>query len=293
MSLWEKIKTTAKLGLAGLVLATGISFNSARADPISTDYFTPSCHWKFDGNAEDSSGRGNDLVNSGVQYSEGKLGQAAEFKNNGGGQYFLLTNREDINFEKEDFTIAAWFKTNANNIDDMTLITKGGWSSGCWDIYIWRQKNDPTFPLNHELRLLGNDGSNWSVKYHSKNPINDGNWHRFVYTRDNPTGNVKAYLDNEETSLIKDYGTTMQGDFTNNSDLLIGKVGNSQQILQYSFLDDVRLYKGYSWTADDVTYDWNNGEGRDIPISEPATLALLGSGILTGIGYSLRKRTKD
>jgi len=82
-------------------------------------------HYKFDGNAEDSSGNGNHGTEyNGVSYVDGVIGKAGHLDNS----YITISDSEKITF-KNEFSITAFIKPTATDGKWITLLTKGNTSS--------------------------------------------------------------------------------------------------------------------------------------------------------------------
>lgn len=102
--------------------------------------------WKLGGNGRDSSGKGNDLLNHGVDLTArnraGDVNGAARF--DGRDQYLEAKSNESLRFGRTDFSIAVWVHTE-RNVDD----TLGDLVS----------KYDPVSRRGFQLSLLSGAGA--------------------------------------------------------------------------------------------------------------------------------------
>jgi len=223
---------------------------------------TPKGYWKFNqgsGDAVDSSGNNYDLKNVGVTYVEGKLGNASSNFDSGGN---YLYNSTFPHLGKNSFTIAVWVNRSATVVGD-ELIAGGctGWLPlGQWILVI---ENDD----NGRFQWLGGNktGAGTYTRLMSNKSRNDSQWHRIVITRNNVTETLKLYVDgnlSNSTSCLNEVG-----DFTPASTIGIrvgqgcdaGSFGDDDHI---SSIDDLQIYFN-SWSADDVDFDWNEGNGLE------------------------------
>ncbi|MDI6730084.1 MAG: S8 family serine peptidase, partial [Candidatus Altarchaeum sp.] len=79
-------------------------------------------YWKFDDNANDSSGKGNDGTVYGANYVTGKYGKALEF--DGVNDYVSAGNDSSLSLNNA-ITIEAWVKLNTITATPNTILSKG------------------------------------------------------------------------------------------------------------------------------------------------------------------------
>ncbi|TFH39276.1 MAG: hypothetical protein E4G94_11185 [ANME-2 cluster archaeon] len=66
--------------------------------------------WHFDGNAEDSSGNGNDGIIFGATFVDGKVGKALSFD---GRSYIDIPKSSSLDINRNAVSISLWVKLNA------------------------------------------------------------------------------------------------------------------------------------------------------------------------------------
>ncbi len=151
---------------------------------ISTHTDSPRAWYRFEGNAQDSSGNSNNGAISGNStFTPGKLGAfAAQF--DGGSTTFVTIPRSVSN----DFTIAFWVKTTSTG-------GNGQWWSGqgLVDGEVAGVVND------FGTSLVGNNAAfgvgNPDTTVYTVDAINDGSWHHIAATRDSVSGQMNLYFD--------------------------------------------------------------------------------------------------
>ncbi|MHC4593955.1 MAG: LamG-like jellyroll fold domain-containing protein [Planctomycetota bacterium] len=172
-------------------LAVGIDGNGATGtlyfDDIGLyargrEFITPSApddsrligHWKFDGDTQDSSGRGNHGT-AGVTpeaYVAGKVGSnALDLR---GADYVVIDGIVD-DITSTDITLSIWVKTTQDNEGELFAAND---STGGHPFMFGVQAGSPYV----------NDGSDTQFG----SPVNDNLWHLITYVRDGNTGYVYA-----------------------------------------------------------------------------------------------------
>ncbi|MDP2672102.1 MAG: hypothetical protein Q8O68_01165, partial [Candidatus Daviesbacteria bacterium] len=85
--------------------------------------------WKMNGNADDSSGNGNNGTVIGATPTINKQGEANKaYSFNGSNNYISMGTSASLNMDTNDFTISAWAKA-LGGITGRGIINKGGWGS--------------------------------------------------------------------------------------------------------------------------------------------------------------------
>jgi hypothetical protein len=174
--------------------------------------------WKFDGDALDSSGLGNDGTLAGdPEFVDGWLGQAVFLD---GDDYVTMDGVAD-DVTSNDFSMNAWVMTTDHG-DWFSINDAGG-------------GNVALFATDNQ-RVAMYDGG---YEGHSNTVVTDGQWHMLTYVRQGNTGYI--YVDGVQEnshdpgfSLSADnrWSIGQEWDGDNPSDFLIGAV------------DDVRVYNG-------------------------------------------------
>lgn len=149
-------------------------------------------HLKFDGNLNDSSGKGNNGTAVGApSFTAGKVGQAVKIPS--GADYVTLGTPADLNFGTDtDFSIALWSQITEFN-GDPSLIGNKDWNSGGNQGYVLATDGD----LHFQWNLAGAPGGR---KDYDGAPGALGNgWHHVVVTFDR-AGNAATYIDGVEVN---------------------------------------------------------------------------------------------
>jgi len=181
-------------------------------------------HWKLDGNALDSSGYGNDGVETGVVYSAGKLGSCYENDLGGARQISIPTNStvETIS----DMTLSMWIYPTSNTK------RRNPWNKS------YGGEGTITHEINGTLNFYwGTSGSNTApyVSINSVQTISLNTWtHILVVRKSNEF--AKWYFNGVEVaSRDEPYGTAT----ASSSNIIIG---NGYTGYYDGRIDDVRLY---------------------------------------------------
>jgi hypothetical protein len=158
-------------------------------------------HLKFEGNAQDSSGKGNNGTASSSpapNYVAGRVGaQAAEFTTTLSGTAFSSASFVDLGTPADllfgsttSFTVGTWVKLATNGVPgdvpfigtEVNAANNPGWFLG--PSY---QRGGWQWNLNDGSGNFGSSGPD--------NSINDGSWHYLIITVDRTGAVVKTYLD--------------------------------------------------------------------------------------------------
>jgi hypothetical protein len=143
----------------------------------------PAAWYRFEKNAQDNSGNGNDGTISGaVTFPAGKLGAyAAQF--DGVSNYVRIPR-----VVSDQFTVAFWVKTTATG-------GSGQWFNGKGLV----DGEMPGVTDDFGISLVGNKAAfgvgNPDTTIFTTNSINDGLWHHVTATRDSASGQMNLYLD--------------------------------------------------------------------------------------------------
>lgn len=175
-------------------------------------------HLEFEDNSSDS--RGNyDVVNSGVDFTDGKIGRAGSF--NGG--YLSITGFEEMS----NLTVAAWVKRAAD-------------FSGYKSILMRQEATGFGEPY-----MLGFNGNSfvWIIKTGSVEVINSGaitrgEWYHVAGTYDGES--MILYVNGSEISRIEKTGSLA----TTSSGVYLGAARNSASMQEFftGDIDDLRVY---------------------------------------------------
>ncbi len=224
-------------------------FDNIRLYPYERQFITPSApddtrligHWKFDGDTQDSSGRGNHGT-SGVTpaaFVAGKVGSnAMDFR---GADYVVIDGVVD-DITSTNITLSAWIKTTQSN--EGNVFAANDSASG------------------HPL-MFGVSGGNPFVNDGGDTQfppaVNDDLWHLITYVRDGDTGYVYAdgvlrgtYSANFSLESVTRWSIGQEWDDSTPSNFYTGAV------------DDARIYD-YALSEGEVA--WLTG--RTEPFDKP------------------------
>jgi hypothetical protein len=255
---WNIDLASSGAGLQNVTkLAVGIDGNGASGtlyfDDIGLyargrEFITPSApddtrligHWKFDGDTQDSSGRGNHGT-SGVTpaaFVAGKVGSnAMDFR---GADYVVIDGVVD-DITSTNITLSAWIKTTQTNEGNVFAAND---SASAHPLMFGVMGGSP----------FVNDGGDTTFPP----PVNDDLWHLITYVRDDNTGYVYAdgvlrgtYSAGFSLASVTRWSIGQEWD-TNPSDFYTGAV------------DDARIYD-YPLSAGEVAWLAGKTEPFDKP----------------------------
>lgn len=220
LRLYNKSLTNAEI--AALFNNSDFSVNRTISKPVG--------HWKLDeGNGslfKDNSGNGNDAIitsPSGINWTTGKLGQAAVFSSNTGAFGNVLHNSSiDIT---EQITISAWIRPNAvENKGILSKLNGDGYefrifSDGKLEFRINRFTSGTLFKLTSKQSYIA-DGKTWT---------------HVAVTFDGSKSTM--YINGNEDNSANYQNTKI---ISTNGDLTIGSIGTGNR--WNGLLDDVLLY---------------------------------------------------
>ncbi|MCK4292070.1 MAG: discoidin domain-containing protein, partial [Planctomycetes bacterium] len=236
------------------------------ADWLVTDYAIattaptvgPSGWWKFDDNADDSSGSGiHGTAWGNPQYVSGQINNAMQFDGN---THVVLGTAFDLNFgESTDFTVALWVKTTGWD-EDAAIISNKDWNSGGntgWAIAGQWGAGYGEWQWNYC------DETGGRVDYDDGAIIYDGQWHHLCVSHDRD-GYATFYFEGEYQAQRDISGST--GTIDASYPTVVGTGGAEGLVWAYWFvglIDDVRIYS-YVLSGAEVAYlaDITPGDGQ-------------------------------
>lgn len=218
------------------VLMTFLVLSLICADLVGADYSKESKepkeisglvgYWKFDGDAEDSSGYFNHGEWVGKKnYGQGVSGKAADF--DGISNYVTVSSFKSVYIGKDAFSFGAWVNSRGkrDNKNQHFLNKRAGKGQGqFWDMFL----SATVKILNAELagRSIGNSKTNMELN----------KWHHIMFTRAS-SGLTIVYVDGKPIQIV-----TLLGDSSNTYAF---NIGNLEEDLSQGFnglMDEVVVY---------------------------------------------------
>jgi hypothetical protein len=247
-------------------------------------------HLKFDGNFQDSSGRGNHAtpVNS-PSLVAGKIGSGAllfgtevDVPGGHGGSVVSTTHATfgaftpggDLSFSNNaNFSVAYWVRVPSNS----PPTTSGDLPFLCSAV---NSLNNPGLTFANSYNGGGwawtlNDGANNASATGAAGSINNGNWHHLAHTFDRTAGLGRTYLNG---ALVSTVGISALDNIDSGNVFNIGQdpTGLYNEAAT-NYLDDLGIWKGRVLTANEVYSTWyvGNQYGRSYDSIHPVTLTLV------------------
>lgn len=182
-------------------------------------------HYKFDGNANDSSGNGNNGTSfGGVSYVAGKIDKAASFD---GIDDFINTGLKVADFVSTSMSMSTWLYLKSTNDAPAILgLTEHGNKGG---IFLRLYTNNNT-------NLSSYNGSSWDTVYDSTDNPSLFQWYHYAFTYDAVTKDAMIYKNGTRIAL-----GSIDGIY--NFDSNIFTIGNANENSYFTgTIDDLRIY---------------------------------------------------
>ncbi len=242
----KTIDGVKKIVFAALVIVS-LAGTGATADGLVAE-------WRFDGNAQDSSGNGNHGAIYGATFVQGISGQALKF--DGIDDYVKTDTNFDTDFQ--DVTIEVWVKILGPLSDYQAILAKTDGSGMPADAIMLIRWADGSVSANIQT---GSDPAG----YISFGTPNVDAWHHLVIRRFANTGLQETYLDGALiSSVYKAMGTV------NNQAryLTFGRLGNYDGKYFNGIIDEVRIYNR-AISASEVKANYNALISTQTPTPTP------------------------
>jgi len=169
-------------------LSHGASAQTAPSPAIPTSGLV--AEWKFENNADDTSGNGNNGATSGgATYESGRVGYGLNFDGTG---IDRIPYSPILDFPTSSFSISLWIKTNASYAG--MVVDHRRDNDGCYAGYSIEGYGN-TGQLVGRLRICApasDSAANFDVV---TNPVNDGRWHHIAFVVDRTNHISKIYQD--------------------------------------------------------------------------------------------------
>ena len=253
---------------SGMILLDDIKLFAQPGDlitPAAPDNAALTAQYRFEGNANDSSGSGlHGTLTAGLAQvgSPGASGQGSGVQLQLGG-YVDLGNPTALDFGTGDWTIAAWFKTDMTkgSGDDGkgTIVAKGGDNAGGHRYAL--TMNEST----EGIMTLVLDDNSTKITVDSSTPTNDDQWHHVTAQRQ--VTEIRVFIDGQlEATDTADPSYDLSG--TSQHNAYIGTItNNASGALIKMFdgsVDEVVMY-GRALSAQEILWL----AGRTTPIHKP------------------------
>lgn len=222
--------------------------------PTPTPLPGPIGWWKMDGNANDSSGNGNNGTVTGATLTTDRYGQANKAYNfNGVANNIAVLSNVLLNITQE-ISITAWVKTNTAKWDRIMQKYTAP-SGGNIPLYSLSQRGLAGSGWGCEFDN-GADGGNGSGGYRqifSATPVSAGVWYHVVCTGSKSGSYFRVYVNGVQKANASWFSAGNLNIGTNGSDLNIGR---SRDASFDGTVDDVRIYNR-ALSAAEVTALYN------------------------------------
>jgi len=205
----------------------------------------PTAYYQFENTLEDNSTNGYDLTAEGdTAYGTGKLGSFARYYD--GTDYDYIVNEADFDMGERAFTIAFWFNSSSLGVGNAIFSTNST-ASAAYSLTLREASGN---------LVLRNDGAGPSDVCSfgvSGNWANES-WHRIVIARDGTGANeVRCYADGRNI---------VNGTYNDDLEDTALYIATGTYTNFTGHIDEFLVYKGVAWSVDDVSEDWNSGDGK-------------------------------
>ena len=203
--------------------------------------------YPFNGNANDSSGNGNNGTNNGATLTLDRFGNAGKAFSFDG-----ISNNLNTNYAPpiNDISISVWFTTKTQG-PNYSLFSTSTISNNQYFAAYLNTSNQPEFAFS---RLTAN-----SMTGHIATAMSNSNWHHLVITRTN--GSVNMYLDGVGQVIIYTQNVgSLVGSISTGVPLYCGANYAGGQLASFyqGALDDIRIYNRVL-TQSEVTQLYQEG----------------------------------
>lgn len=146
-------------------------------------------YWRFEGNALDSSGNGNDGTIIGATPTAGKVGNALDFN---GASNYVNTNIDYSKAINENFSISVWIKKSGSTTNQ-SIIGKGFGTNPKFEWRLALFSSRPKFDYWDATFTGSSSGTPLSLFYPTTIPAEE--WHHIFVTYNGTAKNGKMYFD--------------------------------------------------------------------------------------------------
>lgn len=145
--------------------------------------------WPGEGSADDLLKNSPGVMQNGVSFTTGKVGQAFQF--DGTDDFILVANQQPFDFGAGPFSIAVWVQTLAGRAFNEHIVSKGDLWVGGDDYVLWVGAGD--YGYDGRVLLQYRDPGHNLI---STSRVDDNGWHLIVVTQSGAcAGCSKLYID--------------------------------------------------------------------------------------------------
>ena len=195
-------------------------------------------YYPFNGNANDSSGRGNNGIVYGATLTTDRFGNCGQaYKFNGINNFIEVPNSADNNITNSDFTISFWMKTYEND-------TMGGVIGknyyGQWNGYFFMTNDNNTGYCTAYKHAYFYVAAGYQQDVCTDNPIcQDTTWHFLTGVYNYSANLAKLYVD----GVLQSTTGTSSGSTSNSDPLYIGGNFSDNAFYYNGVIDAIRMYQ--------------------------------------------------
>lgn len=213
-------------------------------------------YWPMDETADNScSGGTNDVCDkkgtsdgaaTGTKIVDGKFGKGRYF--DGTDDYVSVPDNSNFEFGSGQFAISYWFKVDS--LGTYAVLWKGDPSTS-FSPYAFQLDSSGNMYL-----YMSSSGSSWDVAQSRiiATGITAGRWNQVILTRDS-----NNYINTYINGVLKDQFSSSSSLYDNSYALSFGKANHTSNYILSGYLDEIRMIKGSSISAQQVYIDYQKG----------------------------------
>ena len=207
----------------------------------------------LNGNSTDSSGNGNDGTTNGIDYVNGKFGQAASF--NATSDYIEIQNESAFDFERNmPFTISLWAKFNSTGVIRIFL-SKQLASGNYTGIGFY------TDTINKIHTQLSNTYQTNNLEVCTNNAFTDTtNFHNYIWTYNGSSqaSGALIYVDGVAQTMSVVYNNLTASIL---NDIKV-RIGNRASNYNFNGIIDEVIWENVVWTPEYIKKYYTYSKGR-------------------------------